>query len=105
MEADTGMVLVVHRWMVGNLMEHYGMLANLMVHQWVVSNCVVGHCWMVINLVVEGRAVDSQSVERGWLGRRLDGVDCLKSIWGMCQCHGALRRLRISEIDRHMVDV
>ena len=73
MEADTSMVLVVHHWMVASLVVYYGMVANLMVHYWMVANLVMHHCWcwMVIDLVVQGCAVDSQSVERGWLGRCL----------------------------------
>ena len=53
-----GTSLVVHHWMV-----HHRMVANLMVEQW----------WMGINVVVQGRAVHSQSVEGG-LDRRLEVV-------------------------------
>ena len=82
-KADTSMVLVVYHWVVANLMVHFWVLSNLVVHYWMVVNLVVHYrivvnlvvhhcwCWMVIDLVVQGCAVDSQSVERGWLGRRL----------------------------------
>ena len=75
-EADTSMVLLVYHWMVANLMMHYWVLSNLVVHYWMVVNLVVHHCWcrMVIDLLMQGCAVDCQSVERGWLCRRLGCV-------------------------------
>jgi len=115
MEADTSVVLLVHHWMVAslmvchwmvaNLVVCHWMVANLMVHRWLAINLMVQHCWLAKYLVVQRCAVDRQRVERGWLGRRLDRVDCLKSIWRVCQCHRALGRLRISKRHRHMVDV
>jgi len=95
MEADTSMVLVVHHWMVAGLVVHHWVVSNLMVNYWMVASLMVAsHCWMVINLMVQRRAVDTQSVKRGWLCRCLDGVDCLKSIWGVCQSHRALGHLK-----------
>ena len=37
----------------------------VVVHHWMVTNLVVYQCWVAINLVLQGRAVDSQGVERG----------------------------------------
>jgi len=96
MKADTS--LVVHHLVAASLVVHHRMVANLMVELW----------WMGINVVVQVRAVDSQSVEGG-LDRCLYWVDCLKSIgrllWGVCQCYRQLGRLRISECDGDMVNI
>ena len=46
---------------------------SLVVHHWVVANLMVEQWWVGINVVVQGRAVDSQSVEGG-LDRRLEVV-------------------------------
>ena len=61
MKADTS--LVVHHLVAASLVVHHRVVANLMVEQW----------WMGINVVVQGRAVHSQSVEGG-LDRRLEVV-------------------------------
>lgn len=110
METDTSLVanLVVHNWMVANLVVDHWMVANLVVRHWMVANLVVHQCWMGINVVLQGRAVDSQGVERR-LDRCLYWVNGLKSIgrllWGVCQCYRELGRLRISECDRDMVNI
>ena len=51
MEAYASLVLVV--------------VPNLVVYHWMVPNLVVYQCWVAINLVVQGHAVDSQGVEGG----------------------------------------
>ena len=77
MEADTSMVLVVHHWMVDGLVVHHWVVSNLMVNYWMVASLMVAsHCWMVINLMVQRRAVDTQSVKRGWLCRCLGCSYC-----------------------------
>ena len=51
MEAYASLVLVV--------------VPNLVVYQWMVPNLAVYQCWMAINLVVQGHAVDCQGVVGG----------------------------------------
>ena len=51
MEAYASLVLVV--------------VPNLVVYQWMVPNLAVYQCWVAINLVVQGHAVDCQGVVGG----------------------------------------